>query len=180
MNTRPLLVVIGVVVIVILLYLAFSMFNSESMPDHQAATSTVPVATTTTAATTTAGAAATAPARTPATPDTGTAASKNVTVTYGSNGFSPASVTVPVGGTVTWVNQGTDRMWVGSSRHPDHTVYDGTSTSQHCSGGTATSAAVFDQCSAGTRYTFTFTKAGTWYYHNHANAGHFGSVTVTQ
>jgi plastocyanin len=103
-----------------------------------------------------------------------------MTVTYGPNGFSPANITVPTGTTVTWVNSTSGRMWVGVDEHPTHTNYDGTSTAEHCANGTATSASVFDQCSAGARYSFTFTKAGAFDYHNHANSSHGGTVTVTR
>src|SRR3989344_5306189 len=43
------------------------------------------------------------------------------TLTYTDTGFSPASVTVTEGQTVTWVNQSSKQMWVASARHPDHT-----------------------------------------------------------
>jgi plastocyanin len=102
----------------------------------------------------------------------------SVTVTYGPNGFSPSSVTVAKGGTVTWVvSQGADEMWVASAPHPAHTGYDGTSKSQHCAAGYA-GAAPFDQCSAGTTYSFTFNQSGTWGYHNHGNSSDYGTVIV--
>jgi plastocyanin len=174
MNTRPLLIVIGAVIVLVLLYLAFSAVNSEKMPEYGTATTTPPVATTS----------ATAPTVTTATTPGATTGpvttTMNTTITYGANGFSSSNVTVPVGTTVTWVNQGGDDMWVATARHPDHTVYDGTSTDQHCTNTGPTSAAVFDQCGNTARYSFTFTKPGTWFYHNHSNARHFGSVTVTQ
>lgn len=87
-----------------------------------------------------------------------------VTVTYTDSGFSPASVSVKVGDTVEWLNQGTKQMWVASAPHPQHTDYPG-----------------FDQLAStgkGTTYSFTFTKAGTWKYHNHVNVKDFGSVVV--
>jgi len=106
------------------------------------------------------------------TPVTGT------TIAYTASGFSPAGITVPLGTTVTFVNQTSDRMWVGSAMHPTHEVYDGTATSEHCVAGYA-GPVPFDQCALTANYTFTFTKAGDWKYHNHANAAHFGSVVVT-
>lgn len=101
-----------------------------------------------------------------------------MTVAYTSQGFSPKDITVPIGTTVTFANQTSDRMWVGSAMHPTHEVYDGTMTSEHCAAG-YTGPAPFDQCTASASYSFTFTKAGTWRYHNHADASDFGSVTVT-
>lgn len=102
-----------------------------------------------------------------------------VTVTYTDQGFSPKSVTVPLGTTVTFVNQSSGGMWVASAKHPSHTVYAGTSLSEHCPDTTGTA---FDECkadAAGVSYSFTFAKAGTWGYHNHVQAADFGSVTVT-
>jgi len=98
------------------------------------------------------------------------------TVTYDGNSFSPSSVTIAVGGTVAFTSTG-GQMWIASNPHPLHNAYDGTTYSQHCASGYGGSAPV-DQCSPGTSFTFTFTKAGTWGYHDHMNAGARGSVTV--
>lgn len=109
-------------------------------------------------------------------PDGSTDVPESVNVEYTSSGFDPAIVRVQQGGTVTWVdNNSNTGMWVGSNRHPTHTQYDGTSTSQHCSGG---SSNTFDQCSTGDRYSFTFDKTGEWNYHNHRQASHGGTVVV--
>jgi plastocyanin len=102
---------------------------------------------------------------------------QNVTVTYGANGFSPASVTVPVGGSVTFTNQSGKGMWVASDEHPTHTEFDGTSRTAHCAAG-YTGTPAFDQCKSGDSYTFTFTKAGTYEYHNHNSAADQGTVVV--
>ena len=104
-------------------------------------------------------------------------APKTVTVLYGSDGFSPSSVTIKAGDTVTFVNNGGGDMWVASAAHPAHSGYDGTDRATHCAAG-YTGAVPFDQCAAGTNYSFMFQKAGTWAYHNHSNAGHFGKVIV--
>lgn len=98
-------------------------------------------------------------------------------VTYSSNGFSPAEVTIKKGGTVTWTNQGGGNMWVASAMHPTHTTYSGTTLAQHCDDATDTS---FDQCKNGSSYSFTFDKAGTWAYHNHSNSSNFGKVIVVE
>jgi len=105
-----------------------------------------------------------------------------VTVTYTDQGFSPASVTIVEGQTVTWVNQSSKQMWVASAMHPTHAVYDGTSRTEHCAGGAPVSSAVFDQCSAGaanSSFSFTFTKAGEWKYHDHMDATKFGTIVVS-
>lgn len=159
MNTKPLVIVLAIVVLLIIGYLVFG--GTDSAPTETATTTTMggdaqgAVVTTTTTTTET-----------------------NVTITYGPNGFSPANVTVAPGTTVTWVNNGSGRMWIGSDDHPTHTEFDGTSTSQHCVNGAPANASVFDQCNAGQSYSFTFTKAGTWGYHNHAQSSAGGTVTV--
>lgn len=102
-------------------------------------------------------------------------------VTYTSQGFSPASITVKQGTTVSFVNQSSESVWVASGVHPAHTLYDGTDRATHCAAG-YTGPTPFDECQPGqpgTTYTFTFTKAGTWKYHNHLDPSDTGSVTVT-
>lgn len=102
----------------------------------------------------------------------------NVTVTYSDSGFSPKEVAVALGTTVTFVNQSSSKMWVASAKHPDHTVYSGTSLSQHCPD---TTNSAFDECTgdeSGKTYSFTFNKEGVWKYHDHINSKMFGSVTV--
>ncbi|MBC7836439.1 hypothetical protein H7X87_01530 [Acetobacteraceae bacterium] len=105
------------------------------------------------------------------------AAPMTATVTLNSSGFSPKSVTVKKGGTVTWTNGGSGSMWVGSASHPTHTAYSGTTLQEHCADGDNDS---FDQCENGTTYSFTFDKVGTWNYHNHSNSSQFGSVVVAE
>jgi len=98
------------------------------------------------------------------------------TVTYSDQGFSPAQLTVAVGETVRFVNSSSREMWVGVDDHPTHTKYDGTSRSEHCPGTSA-----FDQCARsgpGTSWDYTFTKAGTFGYHNHAGASDVGTIIV--
>ncbi|MFB6225516.1 MAG: hypothetical protein ABEI13_03610, partial [Candidatus Paceibacteria bacterium] len=99
------------------------------------------------------------------------------TVRYQNGEFTPQTVTVQSGDTVKFINQGDGEMWVGSDEHPTHTQYDGTTLSEHCQDGDATSR-VFDQCSTGRTYTFTFEKSGEWDYHNHVNASAGGTVIV--
>jgi plastocyanin len=102
----------------------------------------------------------------------------SMTVTYGPNGFSPSSVTIATGGTVTWVaGPGADELWLASNPHPTHEGYDGTTRAQHCATGYK-GPQPFDQCSVGTTFSFTFTKVGSWGYHNHGNHSDTGTVIV--
>lgn len=119
-------------------------------------------------------------------PGTGAGASAGVdvgvgdssaSILYTANGFSPQEITVRRGATVTWRNQGGGNMWVGSAQHPTHVVYSGTTLAEHCDDAVDVS---FDQCGNGNSYSFTFDKVGTWGYHNHSNASHFGRVIVTE
>lgn len=108
------------------------------------------------------------------------AESRMITVTYTDQGFSPTTLSVNVGDTVRFSNQSTGEMWVGADEHPTHTEYDGTSKDDHCAEGAATGGA-FDQCGRsgpGSTYNFTFTKAGTFDYHNHARSSDGGTVVV--
>jgi len=104
-------------------------------------------------------------------------APKTVTVLYGTDGFSPSTVTINKGDTVTFVNNGGGDMWVATAQHPAHSVYDGTDRATHCAAG-YTGPVPFDQCSVGINYSFMFNHAGTWNYHNHNNAADFGKVVV--
>lgn len=103
-------------------------------------------------------------------------ASMAASVSYSGSAFSPKDVTVKKGGTVTWTSSNST-MWVASASHPTHTVYAGTTRTEHCPGGASTA---FDQCAGGQSYSFTFDKVGTWNYHDHMNASAFGSVTVVE
>ena len=103
-------------------------------------------------------------------------AAMSASVTYDGANFSPASVTIKKGGTVAWKNA-SGRMWVASAQHPAHTIYSGTSRSEHCPD---TTNSTFDQCASAGDYSFTFNKVGTWKYHDHINASAFGSVTVVE
>ncbi len=86
-------------------------------------------------------------------------------VTYTDNGFAPNAVTVKAGAIVTFVNESSGYMWVASVPHPVHTNLPG-----------------FDELTGvakGGTYEYTFTKAGTWKYHNHVAPVKTGSVIVT-
>jgi len=109
--------------------------------------------------------------------DTSNRSEADVTVNYTVSGFEPSTVTIDEGDTVRWqAESGT--FWVGSDQHPSHTEYDDTSTNEHCENGQPTSDSVFDQCSAGESFSFTFEKSGEWGYDNHRYSQHEGTVVV--
>jgi plastocyanin len=99
------------------------------------------------------------------------------TVHFTSAGFSPKNVTISVGQKVTFINDTSGAMWVASGQHPVHAAYDGTDEATHCSG-SYTGPTPFDECQNGTPYTFVFTKAGTFDFHNHLAAQFQGTVVV--
>ena len=84
-------------------------------------------------------------------------------VVYTDSGFSPQTLTVKVGTTVTFRNESESQMWVGSDPHPLHTHHPD-----------------FDQLGDERTYSFTFTKTGNYHYHNHLDPSHVGTVMVAQ
>ncbi len=108
-------------------------------------------------------------------------APKTVTVTYSDSGFSPALIELSAGDTVKFVNASSRNMWVGANQHPTHGEYDGSTRSAHCIAG-YDGPAPFDACEpvqSGSSWSFTFTKRGTWGYHDHINASAHGTVVVS-
>ena len=91
------------------------------------------------------------------------------------DGFSPKTVTIKKGGTITFVNESGSEMWVASAQHPTHTVYAGTTLQEHCDDTVDVS---FDQCKVGNTYSFALDKVGSWKFHNHVNSSRFGTVVV--
>lgn len=85
-------------------------------------------------------------------------------VSYDGTKYSPQFIMVKLGDTVTFKNDSSAGMWVASAPHPAHTDYPEFDAKK--------------EYKPGESYTFTFTKAGTWKFHNHVNPTAFGSVTV--
>jgi plastocyanin len=89
-------------------------------------------------------------------------------VTITASGLDPKSFSVPVGTTVTFQNQDSVSHEIASDPHPSHS-----------------DLPAFDSgtgIAPGESYSFTFTRVGSWGYHDHAdpyNATFTGSVTVT-
>ena len=92
------------------------------------------------------------------------ATTTNAVVNMSDTSFSPSTLTVAVGTTVTFTNNGQGNHWPASDPHPTHTGLAGFDAKQ----GLAT----------GESYSFTFTKAGTFGYHDHLNPSLRGTITV--
>ena len=101
---------------------------------------------------------------------------EHVRIVYDGHSFTPGSVTVLLGGSVSFTSTAGD-MWVASDPHPLHEGYSGIPQSKHCPDPHGTA---FDQCSAGKNFTFTFEKTGAWGYHDHINDDVGGVVYVVE
>lgn len=84
-------------------------------------------------------------------------------VTISSTGFSPKSITIKAGESITWANSDSANHTVNSSPHPVHTDYPPLN---------------LGVIKPGESKSLSFPKAGTYKYHDHLNPSLFGSVTV--
>lgn len=94
-------------------------------------------------------------------------AEQDVTVT--NTGFSPKSLTIKAGDSVTWTNTSTRTVYVAPDEHPAHQKY----------------AGIWDDDESGNiapdeSYTVTFSQAGTYTYHDHLNSTFTGTIIVTE
>jgi plastocyanin len=85
-------------------------------------------------------------------------------IEYTTDGFSPATLMVTAGTTVTWTNGTDGPMQVDSDPHPTHTSLPEINATQ--------------PTAAGKTYSATFTKTGTWGYHDHLHPANKGTVVV--
>lgn len=86
-------------------------------------------------------------------------------VVFTNEGFTPSEIHIRKDTTVVWTSQSKNPMWVASDPHPSHTDLSG-----------------FDQkeiLNAKGIYRFTFTKTGTWKYHNHIIPSFRGKIIVS-
>lgn len=162
MNTKNVLIAIGVVALIAVAAYALSA-NRAAAPSNESAAEEKAIERTETSI---------------EIEEDGGPAFKVVTLT--DTGFTPASVTVARGETVRFINDSSRGMWVGSDEHPTHTEYDGTSTREHCTNSMNT-ASSFDQCASvakGDFWDFAFNKSGTFDFHNHVGASNTGTIVV--
>lgn len=119
--------------------------ESDPAPEQQVSTSTATSTTTTTTSTTT------------------TVSGAIVAVSYQNNAFSPASIEIKVGDTVTFTNNSSASIRIASNPHPGHTSYPALDS------GTL---------AAGATYSIVFPQAVTVNYHNHLNPAIGGTIVV--
>ena len=87
------------------------------------------------------------------------------TIIITDSGFSPDSITIKPGTTVTWINEGEGEHWPASNFHPTHEIYP---EGGGCIG------SMLDACRGlkkGESYSFTFNKLGAWGIHDHLYPG---------
>lgn len=89
-----------------------------------------------------------------------------------SNGFNPGFIAIKVGDTITFINKDIVNHWPASDPHPTHTEYP---QQGGCIG------SMFDACHelvTNSTFSFTFTKAGVWGYHDHLDPFQTGTIRV--
>ncbi|MEX2033110.1 MAG: hypothetical protein WD889_00930 [Candidatus Colwellbacteria bacterium] len=100
----------------------------------------------------------------PVAPTSSAPSAAKLEVVYTASGFSPKTLIVKTGDTVLFKNNSGRDFWPASAVHPTHTLYP-----------------EFDAkraISSGGSYSFTFTRTGSWKYHDHLNPGATGTITV--
>jgi plastocyanin len=88
---------------------------------------------------------------------------QGTTITYSDDGFSPATLTVKAGTTITIKNTSGMELQFSSDDHPTHTKNPEMNETAISSGQTQ---------------SLTMNKKGTWGYHNHLSSGDTGTIVV--
>ena len=92
--------------------------------------------------------------------------SPDVVIIRNNEGYEPADVSVRVGDTVMFKNDSDSFHWPASNVHPTHSIYSD-----------------FDPrepVAPGDTWSFTFTRAGTWGFHDHIRANLTGRIVVEE
>ncbi len=94
-----------------------------------------------------------------------TTAQEGTTITYKDGAFSPSEVEITAGTVVTFKNESnTEEVWPASNPHPIHTGLSGFDANKGLK--------------MGEMYTFTFTRTGTFGFHDHLHPKTTGKITV--
>ncbi len=88
---------------------------------------------------------------------------KEVTVTLDKNGFTPNSITIKVGSAVRWINKSGSQETVNSDNYPTNQLHKELN---------------FGLFANNSSVSHTFTKAGSYGYHNQLNPKQRGTITV--
>jgi plastocyanin len=101
-----------------------------------------------------------------------------LTIEVTKEGFSPNSLTVSVGDTVTFVSKDAQKHWPATDVHPTHTNYP-ESNINRCR--VAQEGEMFDACrglNEEETFSFKFNAVGKWAFHDHLNPRSKGMITV--
>jgi plastocyanin len=90
---------------------------------------------------------------------------KEITITLDKNGFSPKEVTISVGSAIRWKNVSGDKQTVNSDEYPTNQLH------------RELNFGVFNN---GSSVVHTFTKPGTYGYHNQFHHEQIGKILVTR
>lgn len=82
-------------------------------------------------------------------------------IQYKDGVFTPSTLEIYLGDTVTFVSDTSNKLWVASDPHPEHTGLSG-----------------FDADMVTESYSYTFSRSGTFPYHNHISPSSQGTIKV--
>lgn len=86
------------------------------------------------------------------------------TIVLTNEGFSPSKLTIKIGDTVTFISKSGKSFWPASDPHPTHQIFSDFDSKK--------------PIETNTPWIFTFSRAGTWKYHDHLNFTYSGTITV--
>jgi plastocyanin len=101
-------------------------------------------------------------------------------VVFSGSGYSPKELTIHKGDTVVFKNTSNKDTWPATAQHPTHTVYPGSDIDK-CD--TEDEPFIFDACrgiSPGEEWSFMFSEAGKWGYHDHLGVSNWGQIIVEE
>jgi plastocyanin len=148
--------IIGIVIAAIVIVVGGFLLFKPNKKNNTTATNTQPSSSASTQS-------ATTNSSTNSTPSSSSNQSSGATITYSDSGFSPATLTVKAGTTVTIKNTSSQPMQFDSDPHPVHT--DDTQLN-------------VGEVAPGQSMTFTPTITGTHGYHNHLDSSQTGTLIV--
>ena len=155
---QPLPIIIGIIIIAIV---AFFAFRSDDIEEEALDITPLPIVSSSPGA----GFIAAVPEDTStSSPVVSAVPAQQVAISIDDQGFDPTTVTISVGTTVVFTNNGQALHWPASDPHPVHTDLSAFDAKK----GLAT----------GEKYSYTFTTKGTFGMHDHLNAKMKGSILV--
>lgn len=89
---------------------------------------------------------------------------ETVEVSITANGFEPSTISINAGDTIKFTNNDSSPHWPASNPHPVHSDLAGFDAKK--------------ELQQGESYSFTFTKTGTFGFHDHLNPSNGGTITI--